>query len=87
MVGANIDPTCVLSQVVDPIRRIFFLSKVMRLDQFWQPLGSPLATAILEVSHLFFLLGIYRNRWPSLPQKLLHSFVDVLKLCVPVGMG
>src|SRR5438105_10932931 len=48
------------------------------------PLGLPLATLILEISHQFFLLGVYRNHRLTRSQILLDPLIDVLELRVPV---
>src|SRR6266571_2152728 len=46
--------------------------------------GLPLTALILEISHQFFLLGVYRNHRLARSQMLLDPLIDVLELRVPV---
>src|SRR5258708_5882434 len=62
----DIDPACILPQIVDPVGSCspqpcdgeVIDTYLLRLT-----LGTPFAPWILEIAHQFLLLGIHRNHW------------------------
>ena len=60
------------------------IGKVVAIDLLRLP--SAILSRILQLSQWFFLLGVHRDRWLSLPLLLLHATIDVAKLGVSIRM-
>src|SRR5450631_1738024 len=63
MIGANADPACILSQIVNSIGNVFLLPEIVHLDAFGLTPGPPFAAPILVVPYLFLLFRVYGNGW------------------------
>src|SRR5208337_1929374 len=90
VVDAEIDPSGVGSDVVDPVGyglAEFGDDEVMHPDRLGLTLGPQLPPAILEVADEFLLLGIDRDRRLAGSLEGSHLGIDVLELGVAVGVA
>src|SRR5207342_2610736 len=88
-VDADIDPTLVGGDVVDPIGRDLAQSldfEVVDADRLWLALAAQLSTAVFEVAHQFLFLRVDRDRRLAGGECGLHPGIDVLELRIAVGM-
>ena len=90
MVDAEIDPAGVGGDVVDAVGRHlaeFGDHEVVHPHRLGLALGTQLTAAILEVADQLLLLGVDRDGRLAGSLERLDLRVDVLELCVAVGMG
>ncbi len=89
VVDAQIDPSGVGHDVIDPVGRNlaqFGNDEIMHPDRFWIALWTQLTPCILEVFDKLLLLRVNRDgRLPGGPERL-DPGVDVFKLRVAVRM-
>ena len=89
VVDADTHPAFVAAQVVDAVGNGLAqcsCPEVMRTNLFRVALGPPLPPAILEIAHQFLLFRVHRDGRLPATLKAAHLLVDVLELCVAVGM-
>src|SRR5450432_981135 len=80
MIGANADPACILSQIVNSIGNVFLLPEIMHLDVFGLTPRPPFAAPILVVPYFFLLFRVYGNGWSATLQEFRRLRIDVFKL-------
>src|SRR5450755_4632488 len=84
MIGANADPACILSQIVNSIGNVFLLPEIVHLDAFGLTPGPPFAAPLLVVPYLFLLFRVYGNGWLATLQEFRRLRIDVFKLRIAV---
>jgi hypothetical protein len=76
--------------VIDTVRRHLtqaFDLEVMDAHRLGISLAPQLPAAVLEVADQFFLLGVDGNRRITGGDRCFYGGVDVLELCISVGVG
>ena len=87
---ADRDPALVMSQVVDPVRdgpAQFLVDEVMGLGAGRLACGVEFASAVGELAHQLFLLGVHGDHRLVLLHEPADLFVEVDELEVSIGMG
>src|SRR5450432_2100795 len=84
MIGANADPACILSQIVNSIGNVFLLPEIMHLDVFGLTPRPPFAAPILVVPYFFLLFRVYGNGWSATLQEFRRLRIDVFKLRIAI---
>ena len=88
-IDADADPAFIGGHVVDAIGDGFaqaFNQEVMDANGFGLPLGPQFAPGVLEIADQFFLLGVDGDGGLPVPTEAFDGSIDVLELCVAVGM-
>ena len=89
MVGAHAHPAGVGADVVDLVGVDLAqdgVFEVVHAHRFGLALGPPFPAAVLEVLHQFLLLGVHTDHRIPSRAELVHPFVEVGELRVPVGV-
>jgi hypothetical protein len=86
-VHSHTDPSDVLCQIIDAVRRCaskLRYCEIMNSNLLTLPLRSPFLPIILEITHQFFLFGVHRNDWLLETDILMNLGVDMFKLRVAI---